>query len=517
MKYEIGAKEEDVDDRFNGPTTRRRWVWPLLLALVTLALAVGAASCGGDEEAAAPPPAEPAPAEPAPAEPPAESVPAETGETTETAAPPAEAADCPADDGVINVFSASDLESATIGQNISPGAFVRMTNLFLEKVNAEGGILGCQVEFTGAEDGFVIDECLRLYREALQSNQYDVYFGPTNSGCMAGLPDLIGAAGKFLISGIAADHQPFFSDCSQTACFKEPYYVAHASVSTFLEGRASAKFAADNGWKAPALMVPNYAYGQDVGKGFKSYYNQLVPDGQVVNEQFPEFDEDNFTPFINAMVGANPDGILTAFFSSFMLPFISQWQGSGNDADIDIIAGLASLDSFAGLKSEADIPQNAYGYDRGNWRLLENNPVAKEYIDLWTEAYGDEFPIPDSFTFQLLSTWQMAKALIEKTQTVDAETWKQTIEAGDFSFDGPYNPGPTYVNPVSHMGDTCASVGTIVWDTSVPIPASYDPDSFVLGCMHEVFTPEEVRELTTNPDVTDEALATYYELATGGG
>ena len=315
----------------------------MLLALVTLALAVGAASCGGDdEEAAAPPPAEPA----EPAEPPAEP-PAETGEPAETGAAPAEApatGECPAEDGVINVFSASDLESATIGQNISPGAFVRMTGLYVDKINAEGGILGCQVEFTGAEDGFVIDECLRLYREALQSGDYDVYFGPTNSGCMAGLPDLVGAAGKFLISGIAADHQPFFSDCSQTACFKEPYYVAHASVSTFLEGRASAKFAADEGWTRPALMVPNYAYGQDVGNAFKPYFLTLVPDGEIVDEQFPEFDEDDFTPFINAMLAAEPDGILSAFFSTSIVPFMNQWKAAGRDGDIPVISGLANLD-----------------------------------------------------------------------------------------------------------------------------------------------------------------------------
>ena len=29
-------------------------------------------------------------------------------------------------------------------------------------------------------------------------------------------------------------------------------------------------------------MVPNYAYGQDVGNGFKAYYAQLVPDGEIV-------------------------------------------------------------------------------------------------------------------------------------------------------------------------------------------------------------------------------------------
>jgi branched-chain amino acid transport system substrate-binding protein len=479
-----------VDDRASWHSSWKRLALILGLA-ATLTLAVVAAGCGGDDDGgggeAAPPPAE-------------------TGGGAEQ---PAECSVEGVDDGTINVFASADVESATIGENLSPGAFIRMTNLWLDQTNSAGGILGCPVEFVVEEDGFDIPTCTRLYRDALASNEYDFFIGPTNSGCMAGLSELTGAANKWLFSGIAADHQPFMEN------FVTPY-VSHSSVSTFLEGRTAAKFAAEQGWKRPALMVPNYAYGQDVGVGFKGYYSQLVPDGQVVNEQFPEFDEDNFTPFINAMVGANPDGILTAFFSSFILPFASQWKDSGNDADIPVISGLASVDAMLGWETADAIPANFYGYDRGNYRLLaESSDIGREYVELWEQEYGDQYPVPDSFTFQLLSTWQMAKALIEETETVDPEAWRETIETGEFSFESPYNADPTFVNPVNHMADTCASVSQIVFDEAQPIPAVYD-DNFVVGCMHEVLPMEEVRELTDNEDVSDDALAAYYANAGEG-
>ena len=128
-KYKIGAKEEEVDDRVKGPTTRRRLGW-LLLALVTLALAVGAASCGGERRgnssaSACTRRAGDRPSRLRSLHPLRRAEPAETGAapqrrpTTATARPTTAS---------INVFSASDLESATIGQNISPGAFVRMTS-----------------------------------------------------------------------------------------------------------------------------------------------------------------------------------------------------------------------------------------------------------------------------------------------------------------------------------------------------------------------------------------------------
>lgn len=475
-----------MDDRARRHSSWNRLAMFLVLA-ATLTLAVVAAGCGGDDEEAAPSP------------------PAQTDGDGETQ--PAECSVEGVDDGTINVYAAADTPSAVIGENIGPAAHGRMSQLWIDQTNAAGGILGCPVEFVVEDDTFEIPTCVRLYRDALASGEYDFFIGPTNSGCMASLPELTGAAQKWLFSGVAADHQPFMEN------FVTPY-VSHSSVSTFLEGRTAAKFAAEQGWERPALMVPNYAYGQDVGVGFKGYYSQLVPDGQVVNEQFPEFDEDNFTPFINAMVAANPDGILTAFFSSFILPFASQWQDSGNDAEIPVISGLATLDAMGGWDSAADVPENFYGYDRGNYQLLaESSEIGREYVELWEQEYGDEFPVPDSFTFQLLSTWQMAKALIEETETVDPEAWKETIESGEFSFDSPYNSEPTFVNPVNHMADTCASVGKIVFDEAQPIPAVYDPESFVVGCMHEVLPMEEVRQLTDNEDVSDDALATFYENA----
>ena len=474
-----------MDDRACWHSSWRRLALFLGLA-ATLTVAIVAAGCGGDGDDG-------------------EAAPAQTDGDGET-----QAAECSVegvDDGTINVYAAADTPSAVIGENIGPAAHGRMSQLWIDQTNAAGGILGCPVEFVVEDDTFEIPTCVRLYRDALASGEYDFFIGPTNSGCMASLPELTGAAQKWLFSGVAADHQPFMEN------FVTPY-VSHSSVSTFLEGRTAAKFAAEQGWERPALMVPNYAYGQDVGVGFKGYYNQLVPDGQVVNEQFPEFDEDNFTPFINAMVAANPDGILTAFFSSFILPFASQWQDSGNDAEIPVISGLATLDAMGGWESANAIPENFYGYDRGNYQLLaESSEIGREYVELWEQEYGDEFPVPDSFTFQLLSTWQMAKALIEETETVDPEAWKETIETGDFSFDSPYNSEPTFVNPVNHMADTCASVGKIVFDEAQPIPAVYDPETFVVGCMHEVLPMEEVRELTDNEDVSDDALATFYENA----
>ena len=171
---------------------------------------------------------------------------------------------------------------------------------------------------------------------------------------------------------------------------------------------------------------------------------------------------------------------------------------------------------MAGFKSANDIPDNFYGYDRGNWQLLSQTPVGKEYYDLWLEKEADTWPLPDSFPYQILSSFQMAKGLIDATNSVDPEKWNAAIEAGDFSFDSPYQYGPTYVNPINHMGDTCAEVGKIVWDTA-DNRATLDASSFVVTCMDQVLPVDEAKQLTSNPnDVSEEAIQKYYS-AVGGG
>jgi ABC-type branched-subunit amino acid transport system substrate-binding protein len=411
------------------------------------------------------------------------------------------AAKCPFPNNTIRMFTVQDL-SAVIGQEIGP-AGARALRVWTDDVNKRGGILGCKFVYDIKDDAFEIPTCLRLYRDALASRKYDFFMGPTNSGCMAALPDLTNAAGKALFSGIAADHQPFFE--------KFTPLTVHGSVSTFLEGRASAVFAKKMGWKNFALMVPNYAYGQDVGKGFKEYIKQIVPASKIVNEQFPEFNEDNFTPFINAMVAKKPDMVLTAFFGPFIVPFWKQWKAGGHD-DIPAITGLAVLATFQVAKTASDIPKNAYGFTRADWQLLQRNPVGKQLHQLYQSRWGKQHPVTSEFAYQVFSSLQYAKGLIEKSRSLDPKAWKETVERGDFSFQGPYNSGPTYVNPINHMADNCAAVGKVVWNPKIPYKASYDAKTFVVSCMRDVLGAAEARKLTKNPDVSDAAVKRYYGL-----
>ncbi len=103
----------------------------------------------------------------------------------------------------------------------------------------------------------------------------------------------------------------------------------------------------------------------------------------------------------------------------------------------------------------------------------------------------------------------MAKALIEKTRSLEADDWVEAVEKGDFTFRGPYHVGPTPVNPVNHMADNCAQVGLLTYNRKPRVKASYDLKDFQNICMHDILTNQEARRITTNSDVSAGALAAY--------
>jgi ABC-type branched-subunit amino acid transport system substrate-binding protein len=405
---------------------------------------------------------------------------------------------CPFKGGQIKAFMAADKAGNTGDLGLGT---VRSALLSVDLVNRAGGILGCKFVLDIAEEGFPdVDVCLRAYRSAIQSRKYDFYFGSTGSGCMASVTALTNAAKKAIIANQAADHQPFFNPKFQT-------YNFHAAVSTFLEGRASAEFARLKGWKSAAVLAPNYAYGQDAAKAFVQYFQSHG--GKVVAQQFPEFNEKNFTPFINAVLAKKPQMIFSAFFAGFVIPFWKQWKEGGHD-NVPAIGGLIDTPGWELVKSASQIPKNSYAYDRGAWQLLRLTPSGKQFHNAYVAKYGKSaHPVPLSWGQAFWSGVVMAKALVEKTRSLNPDDWVKAVEKGNFTFQGPFHVGPTPVDPVNHMADNCAQVGVLTYAGAARVKAAYNLNDFKNICMHDILSNQEARKLTTNPRVSGAALAAY--------
>jgi branched-chain amino acid transport system substrate-binding protein len=400
------------------------------------------------------------------------------------------ASGCPFHNGVIRAFQTLDLTG--VAGDIGPST-KRAADVWIPYLNAHGGILGCKLVVDIVDEPFPdVAQCLRHYREAIASNKYDFYFGSFNSACMAVLPSLTNKAHKAVIANSAADHEPFFNPKFQK-------YNFHGAVSTFLEGRGVAVFAKKEGWKRVSTITPNFAYGQDIVKAFVQYFKKIQPGAKILAQEFPAFGEKNLQPFINAAVAPKPDAVVGGMFSTDILTLWKQWLADGLKIPNLTLSELPNLEA---IKSPSQLPPNSFGYARGSWTVTGKTPIGAALMKVYTAKYGHSaHPVPSAWSFAWVSGVQMAKGMIEATKSLSPDAWVKVVESGKFSFASPYHTGPTSVDPVNHMADTCVTVGALTFQKGLAIPAIYNPKNTIQVCMHDILTHAEAKQLTTNPRV----------------
>src|SRR5262249_46401241 len=195
------------------------------------------------------------------------------------------------------------------------------------------------------------------------------------------------------------------------------------------------------GWKRVSTLTPNFAYGQDVVKAFDEYFPRVQQGGKVLAAQFPPFGEKNFQPYINAVIAPKPDAVVGGLFSTDILTFWKQWLADGIKTPNLTLSGLPNLEA---VKEPGQMPPNSFGFIRGWWQISNRTPVGAQLYKLYAAKYGkSDHPVPSAWSYEIISGYQMAKALIEKTKSLDPKAWIKAVEAGNFSFNSPYHAGPT--------------------------------------------------------------------------
>ena len=78
--------------------------------------------------------------------------------------------------------------------------------------------------------------------------------------------------------------------------------------------------------KTVATIGPDYAYGRDLIGAFVANIKKLRPDIKIVDQQWPKLGEPDFTSFITAQMGKNPDAVDCVEFAG---DFVTFCQGGG--------------------------------------------------------------------------------------------------------------------------------------------------------------------------------------------
>jgi branched-chain amino acid transport system substrate-binding protein len=183
------------------------------------------------------------------------------------------------------------------------------------EINANGGVLGRQLEILSRDSKANADEAVRLSRELIIKDNVDFLVGTLTS------------AEAPAVSTVAKENKIVFiaptSKSTRLTDEKDLHrYIFRIASNTDVEGLAGATLMSR--WKdvkTVATIEPDYAYGRDSIAAFIAALKRLRPDITIVDQQWPKLGEPDFTAFITAQMGKKPDAIYCSLFAGDFVTF----------------------------------------------------------------------------------------------------------------------------------------------------------------------------------------------------
>jgi branched-chain amino acid transport system substrate-binding protein len=349
-----------------------------------------------------------------------------------------------------------------------PGALfgepaLKGAQMFVEEINAKGGVLGRKIELVPRDTKGNADEAVRVSRELILKDNVDFLVGTLTS-----------AEGP-AVSTIAKENKiVFIAPIPKTDQLTAPAnlhpYVFRTASNTTIEGRTAAEIMAKWPVKKIATIAPDYAYGQDVAKAFVEHIKKIKPDVEIVDQQWPKLGEADYTPFINAQMGKKPEAVFSALWGGHFLTFAKQAKPLKYFDNVNynfIAAGEgASIESTRSMG--ADYPIGIWGnaYDAFNWEGAP--PAHKDYIAR-VAAYTKQDP-PSSWPVTGYVAMQMLTEAIKKANGVDSDKVAKALL--DLTIDTPI--GKQTMNGKDHQANRGQVWGKTVSDPKYPFAVMKD-------------------------------------------
>ena len=358
-----------------------------------------------------------------------------------------------------------------------PGALIgepslKGAQMFVEEINAKGGVLGRKIELVVRDTKGNADEAVRIARDLILRENVDFLVGTLTS-----------AEGP-AVSPVAKENKivfvvPVVKTDQLTAPANLHPYVFRTATTTTIEGRTAAELMAKWNVKRVGTMSPDYAFGQDLTRAFVTHLKKLRPDIEIVDQQWPKLGEADYTPFINAQLAKKPDAVFTSLWGGHFVTFIKQAKPLKYFEAVKfnvLAAGEAGAIETAKAAGD-DYPVGiwANSYDAFNW---DGPQIHKDYIKRLRAYLKDEHP--SSWPITGYIGMQMLTAAIAKAGSTDSD--KVAKAMFEISVDTPI--GKQSFRAKDHQANRAQFWGKMAKDPKYPFavmspPTYIDPAPFM--------------------------------------
>lgn len=254
--------------------------------------------------------------------------------------------------------------------------------LAVDEINGAGGVLDRKLEYLIEDSTGKADVAIQAARKLVFQQNVHVLMGIDSSGVANAIAPVVSELGRPLLITHAAT-----PDVTGKLCNK---YVFRDSVNINQNLKAAAVLAKDMNAKRWTTVGPNYAFGHQSWEFFQKYLKERQSDVEFLDPAFPKFGSEDFAPFINKVMAANPDGVLVSLWGGDLVNFVRQGNNLGffkQKFKVLLTLGAATEVLYA-LGDQ--MPEGLWVGTR-YWFAAKDTPINKKFVDAYKNRFG-KFP-----------------------------------------------------------------------------------------------------------------------------
>jgi len=296
-------------------------------------------------------------------------------------------------------------------------------DLYIEQINAAGGIKGAKLVPVYIDEGVGGDKFLSEYRRVVQEQGVKIMLAAISSGnCNTVAP-------------VAEDLKVLnvMWDCGTEKVLEDKRfrYVVRTQANATTEMVASVLFLLKTkpNFKTIAVVNQDYAYGRDSWELFRNTLLALKPDTKIVAELFPKFGATDFSTEVSRLQVLRPDVILSTSWGGDLDTFMRQAAQRGLTRNAQFILPLAesSLERLGTI-----LPDGVMVGARGDHYFLhpelKDDPKLKNFVQKFKAKTG-AYPIYS--VYHMVQALDAVVANYDKALGAAKGSWPTTEQLAD--------------------------------------------------------------------------------------
>ena len=296
----------------------------------------------------------------------------------------------------------------------------QVTQAAIENLNANGGVLGRQLELIEYDSASANDQNVQYANQLVSADDVAVVFGGVTSAAREAMRPVLNRQGALYV--YSTDYEGGLCDASTL--------VAGKTASQLV--RPLMQYASENVGKSVYIVGADYSFGRVNGEWVKHYAEELGYD--VVGEDYIALDSSNFGATIGKIQSSKPDVVVSFLVGANHLPFYREFSAKS----LGDTSQIVSITFGNGGENEMLSAEESQGIiAAGGYYEELDNPANTAFLERFSEKFGDDHDyVNDTAMLEWNGIHLWAEA-VERAGTFEPEAVAEAYRNNDISIETP--------------------------------------------------------------------------------